>query len=178
MIIDEKGKLFGKISVIDLCAILIVIVGIIGIFATKSKMDGGKIISDSSQMLISTSTKMDKLEIKLKVKGVRSMTRDAFVVGDDVYLTSTYELLGTVTRVESEPAMRNIVGDKGVVYSTIMPDRYDITIYLEADGKKTEEGYFTKTNFQLLYGRELEIVTSTVQTYPVIEDVTVKKTTK
>ena len=37
MIMDKNGKLFGKISVVDIAVILIVVVGVCGIFYTKSE---------------------------------------------------------------------------------------------------------------------------------------------
>ena len=67
--------------------------------------------------LIKTSAEKDKLEIKLKAKEVRDVTRDSIIVGDDVYLVANDKILGTVSRVESEPAMRDVVSDDGTVYT-------------------------------------------------------------
>lgn len=173
MIIDEKGKIFGKISIIDLFVILVAIVGVVGIFMTKSKLDNEKILSDDSQMLISSSAELDKLEIELQVKEVRDVTRDSIIVGDDVYLVSSDKILGTVSRVESKPAMRDVVSKNGVVYSAPVPERYDVTIVVETTGKQNEKGYYTASNTQILFGREMEIKTSTIQTIPTVKDIKV-----
>lgn len=176
MILDKKGKLFGKISIVDLFVVLIVIIGIAGIFFTKAKLDNTEILANDSKMLIKSSAELDKLEIELKVKEVRDITRDAIIVGDEVYTTANDKLLGTVVRVASEPSVRNVVSDNGTVYKAEVPERYDVTIVVEADGKKKEDGYYTESNAQLLYGKEMEIKTSTVQTTPKITGITVTET--
>lgn len=178
MIMDKKGKLFGKVSIVDLFVILVVIVGIVGIFFTKGKLDNEKLLSDNSKMLIKSAAENDKLEIKLKVKEVRDVTRDSIIVGDEVYLVANDKILGTVSRVESVPAVRDVVTNSGVVYSAPVPDRYDVTIVVDADGKKKDEGYYTDSNIHLLYGKEMEIKTSTIQTTPKIEQITVTQTSK
>ncbi len=173
MIIDNKGKLFGKINIVDLVVVLVVIVAVVGVVFTKTKLDNSKILADESNMIIKSSAEMEKLEIALKVKEVRDVTRDAIIVGDDVYLTANDKILGTVARVESAPAVREVTGDNGTVYTAEVPERYDVTLYVEVEGKKKEEGYYTDSNVHILYGRDMEIKTSTVQTMPKVTGVAV-----
>ena len=47
MIIDNKGKLFGKVSIIDICVILVVVVGIVGAYFTVSTLNSGKLNDNS-----------------------------------------------------------------------------------------------------------------------------------
>lgn len=178
MIMDNKGKIFGKVSIVDLLIVLIVIVGILGIFFTKSKLDNQNVLINGSDMLVKTSTETDKLEIKLKVKEVRDITRDAIIVGDNVYVSVSGEFLGVVSRVESEPAIRDVVANNGTAYSAVVPDRYDVTIIVDADGKKKADGYFTASNIHLLYGKDMEIKTSTIQTTPKVVGITVAESSK
>ena len=178
MIMDKKGKLFGKVSIVDIFVILVIIIGIVGVFVTKVKLDNEKLLSDDSKMLIKISAEKDKLEIKLKAKEVRDVTRDSIIVGDDVYLVANDKILGTVSRVESEPAMRDVVSDDGTVYTAPVPDRFDVTIVVDADGKRKDEGFYTDSNIHLLYGKEMEIKTSTIQTVPKVDEITVTKTSK
>ena len=176
MILDKNGKLFGKISIVDIAVVLVIIVGIIGFFITKSKLDQSKLLADDSDMLIKSSAEMDVLEVELKVEGVRDVTRDAIIVGDDVYLTANDKIIGTVVRVESTPAVRTVTGDNGVVYNAEVPEHYDVSIIIETKGKKKMEGYYTDSNIHLLYGKEMEIKTTTIQTSPRIEKITVVDT--
>ena len=175
---DKTGKFSVKVNIVDLFVVLIILVGIVGIFMTKAKLDNGDVQSGGSQMLIQSSAEKDILEIKLKVKEVRDITRDAIVVGDTVYLVQTDKALGTVSRVESEPAVRNVETNNGTIYSAVVPERYDVTIVVETSGIQKEDGFYTDSNLQLLYGKEMEIKTSTIQTTPRIDGISVKKTVK
>ena len=175
MILDKKGKLFGKISIIDLFVLLVIVVGIIGVFSTKSMLDNEKVLSSDSNMLIQTSAKADNMEIEFEVKEVRDFTRDSFIVGDNVFVASNDRFLGTVARVESRPSKRTVATTLGKVYTAEVPERYDVTIVVEAKGKKKDEGYFTDSNIQLIFGGEMEIKTSTVQTTPQVKKITVRE---
>ncbi len=171
MIIDKKGKLFGKVSIIDILVVVVVIIGIAGVLMTKAKLDEGKILSNESNMLIKTSKVNDKMEIKLELKEVRDVTRDSIVVGDEVFMVSTDKVLGVVTSVHSKPAIRTVKGDAGEVYEAEVPERFDVTIVVETEGKKDNDGYYTNSNIRVLYGKDIEIKTSTVQTTPTVTDI-------
>lgn len=175
MILDKKGKLFGKVSIIDLFVLLIIAIGVIGVFSTKSMLDKEKVLSQSGNMLISTSAKADKMEIAFEVKEVRSFTKDAIIVGDEVFVVSNDRFLGTVNRVESVPSKKTVVTTHGKVYEAEVPERYDVIIYVDANGKKKDEGYFTDSNIKLIIGGEMEVKTSTVQTTPRVKAITVSE---
>jgi len=173
MIIDKEGKLFGKVSIIDILFILVIIIGILGVFFVKEKLSDDKVLTDGTNMLIQSAQQHDKLEVRLKVKEVRSVTRDAVVVGDDVYIVSNDEKLGTVLRVESTPAKREVLADDGTAYVASVPERYDVTIVVEVNGKQKSEGFYTDFNMHLLYGKEMEIKTSTIQTTMKVDGISV-----
>ncbi len=173
MIIDKKGKLFGKINIVDLCVVVVIIIGICGVVFTKTKLDNEKILANKDEMLIKTSSELDKLEVKLELVEVRDVTRDAIVVGDEVYLTANDKVIGTIVRVESEPSSHHVTSNDGTVYMAQIPDRYDVTMVMEVDGKKKEDGYYTDTNVPFLYGKEMEVKTSTIQCFPIVKEISV-----
>lgn len=171
MIIDKKGKLFGKVSIIDIFVIIIVIVSIFGISQAMSRIDNDKLMKEDLKTVIDKSSQSDELEIKLTAKGVRDITRDAIIVGDKVYYEN--EVLGVVSYVESEPSMQTVESTDGTVYSAITPDRYDVTIVVETTGRKMDNGYYTDSNIHLLYGKKMEVKTSTILTTPEITEINV-----
>ena len=173
MIIDKKGKLFGKVNIVDLCVLLVIVIGIVGVVFTKTKLDDEKILANQEEMLIKSSAELDKLEVKLELKEVRDVTRDGIVIGDEVYLASNDKVIGTVARVESEPSSHYVVADDGTVYDAQIPDRYDVTIVMETEGKKKGNGYYTDSNAQFLYGKEFEFKTSTIQGVTIVREITV-----
>lgn len=87
-LIDEKGRLFGKLNLFDLVVILLVIVGIIGM-ATR---------------LISTdreTAEMKTATYQIEITSAQECFKTAYKVGDTLYEGDT--LLGTVTAVEVTP---------------------------------------------------------------------------
>ncbi len=175
MILDKNGKLFGKVSIVDILVLLVIIVGIAGALLTVSYIKNEKVVSDSSKMLISTQTESDKLEIGLKLYGVRDITRDAIVVGDSVYSTKTDDLIGVITRIDSEPATQNIATDNGEIINTVIPEKYNVTIIVETNGKETDTGFYTDTGVHILYGKDYEIKTSTIKSTPIVSSVSIIK---
>lgn len=175
MIIDKKGKLFGKISVVDIAVLLVIVIGVVGLALTKKTLDQKKYMTDGANMLVKSDAGYDKMTVKLTAFGVRDLTRDAIVVGDDVYIIaskdeSTY--LGKIADVYSKPATRNVDANDGTVYNAQIPDRYDVTIVVEGTGRKMDSGYYVDANTRLYYGKEVEIKTTTIQTTPMVTEIT------
>ena len=171
MILDNKGKLFGKVSIVDLLVVVLVIVGIAGVFFTYSKIKGGEVLTENQSLLRQDDT-LDMLEVKMRLEEVRDVTVNSIHVGDDVYDNETNKFLGEIARVETEPATRIITDFSGQAFETDVPERYDVVMVVNIPGKRTEGGYHTANNIQLVYGSSFEIKTPTIQTTPVIEGIT------
>lgn len=175
MFMDQKGKLFGKISVIDLLVIVVVLVGIFGSCAAYQKVKSGKVLTENKALLKQDNT-LDELEVTMRLKEVRSMTRDSVHVGDDVYAKDTNKFLGEIIEVKTEPAKRVVTGFDGTAKEAEVPERMDVILTVRVPGKRTDGGYFTGNNIHLVYDSAFEIKTPTIQTTPVIEGIrTVEK---
>lgn len=167
MIIDNKGKLFGKVSIVDICVILVVVVGVVGAYFTVSTLNSGK-LNDNSKLALNSSSPAVSATVTFTVKGVRSMTKDALRVGDEMYDAKDNKLIGTISKVTAEPAKSDFIAADGTFYKSVIPEKFDVDIYVDVKGKNTETGFHTESELQLLYGKELEIKTPTVKTTPVI----------
>lgn len=172
MFIDDKGKLFGKISIIDLFVILVVVVAIVGSVIAFTKVKSGEVLTENKAILSQNST-LDKLELRLRLAEVRAMTKDAIHIGDGVYTKDTGKFLGEVVGVETEPAKRIITGYDGKALEAEVPERMDVIMIVEVLGKRTDNGYFTGNNIHLVYGSSFEIVTPTIETTPTIDGIRV-----
>lgn len=168
MFIDKKGKLFGKINIIDLCVVLAVVIGIAGVAFSVCSIRGEAPINE---IFASDKSKEVTLEVGLLLKEVRDVTRDAIVVGDEVFTTTKETSLGKIKKIQSEPSTRNILTDDGEVYNAVIPDKYDVTIYVETKATKNETGYHGDENVQFLFGKYYEIKTTTIKTTPMISSV-------
>lgn len=168
MFIDKKGKLFGKINIIDLCVILAFVIGIAGIgfsvYSIKSNSSVADIFKADGESEVT-------LEVGLLLKGVRDMTRDAIIVGDEVFTTKTNTPLGKIKKIQSEPSTKNVTTFDGDVYTAVVPNKYDVTIYVETKATKNETGYHGDENVKFLFGKYYEIKTSTIKTTPMISSV-------
>lgn len=131
----KDGKLFGKISIIDIIVVLCVIVLAFGIYA--------KFTSNSDAV---SSSEKAKIEYVYKVKGVRDFTIDAFKKGGPVYDQDTKEYMGEVTGVRSEDAVMEVSLVDGTYKSLIVPKKYDVYVTIQVDGKYNSLGFYTNDN--------------------------------
>ncbi len=175
MFIDKNGKLFGKISIVDILVIIVILTGVLGTYFTVSTLNSGK-LNDNSKLALNSSAPLKEATVTFYLKGVRSMTRDALCEGDDVYETEDNKFIGTISEISSKPSVSEYVANDGYVYSAEIPERYDVTITVKANGKSTETGFHTESGLQILYGKEIEIKTSNVKTKPKIIGIEIKTT--
>jgi len=113
-LIDDRGKLFGLINIIDLLIVLIVI-AVIGRFAWKREAQ--------KPSGVQTQT----IEVVLLVKDVRDATVDAIKEGDLIRETKSNVVLGKITNIEVKPAdtLVNTADGKVVAYpNPILKDIY------------------------------------------------------
>lgn len=143
MMIDEKGKLFGRISVIDCLIILVFLVVIAG---TAYKFLGNDEI---------TVTKNDTFTTVIRIDGVKDFYLDAIHTGDVVYELNGGKL-GTITKVESEPYRAILSGDKEGEYLTY-ENRYTIYVTLATKGTVNSSGFYAEGNRQLFSGASISI---------------------
>ena len=144
--IDKKGKLFGKVNIVDL---LIVIFVVIAVIATVYKF-GFSAHKDVNQSDIT-------LQYVLKTSGVRSFTADSITIGDEIYDEETDRFLGTVTNVEKKEALGYLTKADGNIVYTEKPERYDVYITIECDARLIGGGYFANGTKEIGVFSEIEI---------------------
>lgn len=165
MFLDNKGKLFGKVSIVDICVVLVIIIGVVGAYFTASILNSGK-LNDNSKLALSSSAPLVSTTVTFKIEGVRSATKDSLYEGDYVYETEDNKFIGRISRIESFPAKKSYVADDGSVFIAEIPEKYDVEISVDVSGKNTETGFHTEGGVQILYGKEIEIKTPYVKTKP------------
>lgn len=139
--IDRNGKLFGKISVIDLAIILLVIAFGIGLFLKFGVME-------------ETSTRQTEapMTFQLLWLSVRYEVAENMVVGDTLY-SNDGSKLGKITDIQTEPAKQTYTDLDGTIKMAEIDQRIDITIRVEGSGTVTSEGkYMLNRNYELNVG--------------------------
>ncbi len=171
MILDKKGKLFGKISIVDILVIVIVLVMCVGAFFTYQKISNREILTENTGLL--SSSVSDSLEVTLRVSDVRRMTVDNIQKEDEVFFEDTGKYFGTITDVNTEPATKLIYDNKGNAIESEIPGKYDVLITMTVPGSRLDHGYYNQDNIRLVFGSEIKIKTLSIMTTPVIENIRV-----
>lgn len=123
-LIDEKGRLFGKLNIIDLLIIFIVIGGFVGV---SWKL--GLIKKMGAQ---SVSTK--KPIVKIWIKKVSNYTADAIVAsqGDTLSDVKTNDPIGKIIAIDVKPAKETAADSTGKWVLSEVPEQKEIFITMEA----------------------------------------------
>lgn len=160
MFINDKGKIFGKISIIDLIVILGILVAAFGIYTKFSAPATEK---------IATETKA--IEYKVLVRGVRQGTVDALKNSKRVTNTSTKEHCGDIINVSAAPAIHPAELTDGTVQNVEFPEQFDVTLTIALNGKVSESGYYTESNQSVNIGSTLYMNTKYANTSGTIIDI-------
>lgn len=167
--LDKKGRLFGKVSIIDILVVVLVLAMLAGGFVTYQKIASNKVLTENKGLIKTNAT--DTLEVTMRVKEVRQMTVNAFSEGDEVFFDDTGKFLGEIKSIETLPCQKLIFDKSGNPIMAEVPQRYDVLLKVHVPGKRLEGGFFTADNIQLVYGSEVKIKTLKIQTTPVLETV-------
>ena len=124
--IDEKGRLFGKINVIDLGVVLLVLVIILGAFLFVFSDETGITAEEFS------------VRYTLRVSDVRDWTVNNIRVGDTVFSSGTEA--GTIISMTTHPH-ETILSGNGKIWRTLVPDRYVIYVEIEATATISDGRY-------------------------------------
>ena len=89
-LIDNKGRIFGLINIIDLL-VIVLIVAVVGRFTLKSRQKSAGAVTTN-------------IEVVVHVKEVRDATADIVKVGDIVKETKSNVVLGKVVDVKVNPS--------------------------------------------------------------------------
>jgi len=122
--IDEKGRIGGKLSVIDLAILLIVIMIAVG-----------AVIKFTVTPQTSVMVEVVPVRYTLQLANVRDWATHNIREGDTVF--SMGSNVGTVVSVTSEP-YRFLVQGNGVAWWGEVPDRYWVFVEIEATATVTD----------------------------------------
>lgn len=132
---NKNGKLFGKISIIDIIVVVCIVVLAFGLYA--------KFTSSSDAV---TSSEKANIEFVYKVKSVRDYTVDGFRKGGPLYDSDTKEYMGEVVGVTTEPARMQVSLVDGTYTDLEIPNKYDAYVTVRVSGKYNSLGYYTNDN--------------------------------
>lgn len=120
-IINEKGKLFGVINIIDLTVLLILALLVVGgAYRMKNKPI---VVSETSKAIIT-----------FEVSDIRMATVENIIEGDPIYHYDKGGFIGNIGEVTYEPYMEPVEFN-GQWVNAEVPEKYVATFKVEADVK-------------------------------------------
>lgn len=149
---DKNGRIKGKFSIIDLAVIILAIAVIAGIFVRFGSRITGAVTSDASFVY------------KIKVNGVRDFTVKALEKKGYVTDKKSTQIIGEIVDVEVDEAKIQSTTAAGQIEWSTLPDRYQCTVTIKANGRESEDGYMLNDTTELSVGRNTDLVTKYVKT--------------
>ena len=131
---DREGRLFVKISVVDVLAILLV--------AAMAAAIG--YVKNSQTADLGNGTVEQAIRFQVRVSGVPAYMEDAVQVGDQLYDVSypSGGALGEITQVQTEPGFRDAMFQDGTWESVPVEDGIDLVLTVEGFGLVGESGSY------------------------------------
>ena len=159
MSMDKNGKLFGKISLVD----ILVVILIIGVIAgTVYKFTSPNTSVGSGEVL---------LTYTLKINGVRDFTYEYYKEGFECYDSKTGEYIGKIAGVRQEPYRERVVLLDGTVDYFEKPNVIVIYVDIETKGTENAVAFFAQGTYELKAGSEIQLQTKYVEVIGVVDNV-------
>ncbi len=130
-VIDEKGKVFGKINIIDMAIILLVVALFAGV--------GYKLFFQKNNGVSEQPTKKEKVEVSFLVKGCTPEIKDSIKKGDKLIVNNQLSD-AEVTAVEVSNSKTTTVDEKGNLSVAENPLVVDLKINVNILGDVSEAG--------------------------------------
>lgn len=162
-IIDEKGKFFGKINIIDLLIVVVIFALAIATFIKFSTSDAYM-------------SKDTIIEYKLLVENVRTPTVDAIKEKTEGIVDyETKKGIGDIVDMEISGASEIELMTDGTYKEVKFKDKYDVLLTIQTKGTETEDNFFTLSGKKLVVGDEITIYNEYASTSGKVKSITVLK---
>ena len=137
-IIDDKGRIFGKISIID---IVVVIVALVLVVAFYMKFNTGSTPLSSRDTIEVTYT--------VRIAAIRLSSADLLRIGDKMYSQDTGAYIGTITSIDIRDAEAVDTRVDGTLAIGTVEDRYDVTLTVVAQCSSSNGRLYVDRTFEL-----------------------------
>lgn len=134
MLMDSKGKVFGKVSIVDILVVVALIVVAAGVFV-RFQGAAGKAISKETTFHYSMVLREFRTPTKLALEQS---------IGKDFFLNEKKQSdMGKLLRAEFVPAKKPLEKADGTTIDATVPDRFDVVLTFEIKGKENDTGYYS-----------------------------------
>ena len=150
--VDNQGRIKGRVSIIDILIVLAIIGLIAGIAYRRATPHLAEILRPDEEFVI-----------VFEVNRIRSIiAHDTVQVGHMLFRQHERQALGRIIDVEHLPAEDIMQRSDGTVIVAGMEGRYSLRITVEATGSVTGAGYLINGNTHLAPGTDIVLINSRV----------------
>jgi hypothetical protein len=150
-IIDEKGRLFGRVSIIDILIVLAVIGLGLGFIYKRISPEVMQIVNADATFYVTLATNR-----------LRSFSVEAISEGDLMFKQHDRQSLGRIVKLEIKPATDYLLRPDGTAELAEMEDRYQTFITVQCTGAITDAGYYVNGSMHIAEGSEMVLVSNRV----------------
>lgn len=161
--IDKKGRIFGKVNIVDIIVILLLIFAVVAVGIKFKK--------------VQTTQGGDKtIEYTVRVERLRQISIDEIEREyKNIQDAETKKAIGNIVSVEKTSARELVRLENGEYTFTQYDDKYDLTITLQTKGSETDQGFYADSGKIITVGDTIGISNGYVQTFGEILSVEVIK---
>jgi len=134
MIIDDKGKLFGKISLVDIA--IVAIIAVLA-FGTYTRFFGNGIATIGMKRNL-------EIEYVLRIEEVRDFTTSSIQVGDKLADSETKKIIGEITGINVSEGRKDVTDVYGNHVLAEMPERYTLDLTVRTEVSEQNNGYWVR----------------------------------
>ena len=135
---DSEGRLFGKISVIDILLVILVAALIFAAVGRHEKVDKA-VVSEVGK----------PFEYQIKIRGMRDVSVQSLREGDAIFEFDTDTPIGVIEKIEVTSSLSEVTMPDGSVPIVEIEDRYDVVLTVKTQGFITSGRYFADGIYEL-----------------------------
>lgn len=138
-IIDKNGRLFGKISIIDVLVLLVVAVLAVSLAFKKNQTHTGTVVNNIP------------ITFQMRLSGERTYVADAIRVGDNLYDLDNRSngALGEITAMEILPGRKEAALNDGTDEMLPIEDSVDVLLSVRGSGIISDNRYLLNRVYNL-----------------------------
>ncbi|MDB4894517.1 MAG: hypothetical protein JWN15_779 [Firmicutes bacterium] len=146
-VIDEKGRLFGKVNLLDLVVVIAVV-------AVAARFGYQKVAAKA----VTTNNQDTTVEVTALLSPVRQFTIDALPQGTDVYDSKSNAYLGKIVATKKTPAIVTNVGPDGNLWQSESKTSFDYYVTVRGPGHSSPNAV-TMGGIEVKIGRDIDFKT-------------------
>lgn len=148
MLFDSKGKLFGKVSIVDVIVVFVILLAIVAGYLRFSGTNTAVVSNNTEFYYTITAKNIRETNVKLLLESIGTQFR----LGG-----KGNSSMGVLVDCESVDARASITKTDGSVVMATIPEKYDVTLTLKVVGNVNENGYFTPEAHEICAAKEYNI---------------------